>query len=175
MCSSRMRMKTSFPFQKTVQPSSSSTLEACTSFSYSNSSLRMWMRYVFKTVPSHLFRVVGSTGDSAPGRSFETRVSLASTTAILVPFAIFHRCPRAGLSRTCASSARWPGKRRPALIYIAALPCARKSSAAVINGRRTSRAADSPSPTRTLSIQSRKSSPANRHSTRASISAQSAA
>lgn len=44
MCSSRMRMNTSFPFQKIVQPSSFSTLEAWTSLSYWNSSLRMWMR-----------------------------------------------------------------------------------------------------------------------------------
>jgi hypothetical protein len=33
MCSSRMRMNTSFPFQKIVQPSSFSTLEARTSLS----------------------------------------------------------------------------------------------------------------------------------------------
>src|SRR3954447_21420394 len=80
-----------------------------------------------------------------------------------------------GPSGTCATSARRSGGRRPTAAYTAALLCAGKSSAAVINGWSTCRAADRPSPTRTLSIQSRKSSPANRHSTRASIPAQCAA
>src|SRR4051794_10524307 len=80
--------------------------------------------------------------------------------------------PWDGLVRRCGSSVRRSGGRRPTTAYAAPLPCARKFSAAVISGWSTCRAADSPSPIRTLSIQSRKSSPANRHSTFASISAQ---
>src|SRR4051794_13376115 len=78
-----------------------------------------------------------------------------------------------GLSGRCASFARRSGG--PTAAYAAPLSCAPKFSAAVISGWSTCRAADSPSPTRTPSIQSRKSSPANRHSTFASMSTQRAA
>lgn len=147
MCSSRMRMNTSFPFQKIVQPSSFSTFEACTSLSYSNSSLRMWMRYVFKSVP------FSSVRDGSLNWQCGRRVDL------LRPWSLWHRlvagsfglhsrlmtaprgCPR---MRGLRASAR---RVRPTLVYIDALPCGRKFSAAVISGTSTSRAAGSPSPT----------------------------